>query len=551
MARPIVTCGAKIVLAWNASSGVYDASLSASATGTPDQWEWTILSVPTGLEALLSGTWGDFTDGMALLQNPALDNIPTDTVAGTIVARCRAHNADGWSNPAEDRAGGQQPIVIKSELADLEIPGDLQYDWGEGQLNLALRKLDAVVGAVGSIATKPLLYRSPKLVNLGTITASKAAGSVTVVAKASLSDGDEVAIPDGDNPIVHFIFDVSGTYTPGGGYDATHVRVDVSSVTTAEEVRNALWSAVYLSREAGDLNVIATQGASVDVVDLENESSGTFGNLPITETGPCTVVGMTGGAGDIVVLSVAGGETPSETAAVGSVTTVGAVVAQNTSFGAPSLAVVTGKNVIMPANMVLIRDSATDDPILWEGKTVYGLLHCESAVDGHSFNDTDRQVAITFVREIDSTTHALGYVKGEAVSGRALNYSYVVRTTLSALSEAAHLDGGFTDGAGGEWAMVSIGSGEYRASVGELIMVDHESVTTIRFPPVVAGRISIKSMGMSSIDVVSSDGSTSIWWRSSSGSSSVAVYGQAEAVEFVGDPTRSRWVGITDMHVHG
>jgi hypothetical protein len=206
-----------------------------------------------------------------------------------------------------------------------------------------------------------------------------------------------------------------------------------------------------------------------------NKASGTFGNLDITKIGACTIAGMTGGAGDLKVLNVAGGEAPSEPAAVGNVVTSGAVVARNATFGSLSLAVVTGKNAIMPANMVLIRDSATDDPVLFEGKTVYGLLHCESAVNGHVFNDSSNRVAITFVREIDSTSHVLGYVKGEAVDGLSLNYSYVVRAALAALQENAYLEGGFTDGVeggGGGGGLTPVGpitDMTYDANVGELV----------------------------------------------------------------------------------
>jgi len=474
MAVPIVSCDAKIVIPWNEGGGFYNAYFSATATGSPTNWTWTILSVPIGLEAILSGSWGDFANGVAIgptMQGPSLTGIPTNVVAGTIVVQCVATNGDGPSVPTVDKANGQQCVVIKTEKLDLPLPGNKEYNWGGAQLDEVLRKLET--GAVGA---KPMLFRSPKLVNLGAITAAKAAGSIVTASKAALNDGDEVAVPDGDNPLVHFIFDKSGAYTPPGGYDATHVRVLIQFATTAQDVADTTQPVIAASAGAGDLNIDAIVGGGAAEILLTNKASGTFGNLDITKIGACAVTGMTGGAGDLKVLNVAGGEAPSEPAAVGAVVTSGAVVARNATFGSLSLAVVAGKNAIMPANMVLIRDAATDDPVLFEGKTVYGLLHCESAVNGHVFNDSSNRVAITFVREIDSTSHVLGYVKGEAVDGLSLNYSYAVRAALAALQENAYLEGGFTDGVagGGEGGgglnpVGPITDMTYDANVGELV----------------------------------------------------------------------------------
>jgi len=154
MAVPVVTCSAKIVIPWNEGSGIYNAALSATATESPTGWTWTILSVPVGLEALLSGTWGDFTDGVATTEAGgasavALDGIPTDTVAGTIVVQAVATNGEGPSDPTVDRAAGQQCAVIKTEKLDLPLPGDREYGWGQGQLDEVLRKLEAASGGGG------------------------------------------------------------------------------------------------------------------------------------------------------------------------------------------------------------------------------------------------------------------------------------------------------------------------------------------------------------------------------------------------------------------
>ena len=143
MAIPVVTCGAKIVVAWGEGAGFYNAYFSATATGSPTSWRWTILSVPAGLEALLSGSWGDFAGGVATMQGPALTGVPTTITGGTIVVQCVATNGDGPSDPTVDRAAGQQCLVIKTLTFDLPIPRDREYHWGQGQLHEVLTKLEA------------------------------------------------------------------------------------------------------------------------------------------------------------------------------------------------------------------------------------------------------------------------------------------------------------------------------------------------------------------------------------------------------------------------
>jgi hypothetical protein len=153
MAIPAVTCDAKIVISWNEGGGTYDAALSATATESPTGWTWTILSVPEGLEALLSGTWGDFTNGVATTGAGSssavdLEGIPTDTADGTIVVQAVATNGEGPSVPATDKANGQQCVVIKSQMLDLPKPGDHQYNWGAAQLRECLDKLETAAGSI-------------------------------------------------------------------------------------------------------------------------------------------------------------------------------------------------------------------------------------------------------------------------------------------------------------------------------------------------------------------------------------------------------------------
>jgi len=158
MAVPAVTCAAKITKPWNDGDGLTSASLSATATGSPTSWTWTILWVPVGLETLLSGAHGDFTDGVATTgpggsSAVLLADIPSDIVGGTIVIQAVATNGEGPSVPTTDKKNGQQCVVIETELLALPLPGDKQYSWGEAQLREVLTKLETAASEGGGGGT--------------------------------------------------------------------------------------------------------------------------------------------------------------------------------------------------------------------------------------------------------------------------------------------------------------------------------------------------------------------------------------------------------------
>lgn len=149
-----------------------------------------------------------------------------------------------------------------------------------------------------------------------------------------------------------------------------------------------------------------------------------------------------------VVLSVAGSETPSEVAAVGAVTTEGAVVAQATAFDTNGqLDLVAGSNALSPKNLCVVVDQTTGDPITSSGRRVWALLHSEIATDGHTFNDTDQQVMLSFVRQ-NATGDALEACPVADIENQDINYSYVRRIAFDNVPEAAFLIGAFVDQAG-------------------------------------------------------------------------------------------------------
>lgn len=151
-----------------------------------------------------------------------------------------------------------------------------------------------------------------------------------------------------------------------------------------------------------------------------------------------------GASNAFVVLSVAGSETPTETAAVGAVTTEGAVVAAHGgTFGTASLDEVAGKNAIRPKNLVEVVD-ANGDPILSSGRVVYGLLQSENGTDGHTFDDASNQVQLSFVR-LTAGGDDLELVPGTDIGGQTIRYSYTVRMQKQNVPEESWLGGAFVD----------------------------------------------------------------------------------------------------------
>lgn len=122
-----------------------------------------------------------------------------------------------------------------------------------------------------------------------------ASGSLTALAKASLADGDLFVLDDGTNPAVTFYFNVTGGYAPPGGYDATHIEINISGDTTDVHVAGRMRTAI--NGVGAGLAITAAAGATA-LVELENDADGPDGNVAITETlavGTLTPVGMSGG----------------------------------------------------------------------------------------------------------------------------------------------------------------------------------------------------------------------------------------------------------------
>ena len=295
------------------------------------------------------------------------------------------------------------------------------------------------------IEEKPFLFRTQVLTDITVPTAVAATGSIDCDSGGTAvlpADGETFVLNDGVNAAVTFEFDTNSSVTQ----TTTLRQVDISAASTDDDVRNAIISAV---NGAPTLDITASSGGA-GVVSLVADAAGTASNQTITETVAAAgfvVSGMSGGAGDVVVLSVSGSEAPTLTAAV-SGTQSGAVVAVlGTDVGSWSAAEVAGSSVIAPKNLVRIRNAATDDPIIDvnSGREILGLLQAESGtLDGDSFNDTDKQVQISFVVE-SSSPHDLVHVNPTTISGLDINYTYARRLDFDSLPEDAFLNGIFAD----------------------------------------------------------------------------------------------------------
>jgi hypothetical protein len=286
-----------------------------------------------------------------------------------------------------------------------------------------------------------LLAPVQQLTNVSVPSAVAASGTITALAKASITDGQTFTLDDGINTPTVFEFDL-----PPDGVSGGNTVVDISGDTTDIEVATSMVSAIN-GVGATLLWTASNAGGTSATVTLTHDHEGTIGNGTLfSTTTSMSLVQPTGGAGDIVVLDASSSETPTETAGIG--TGLGAVVAVLAgdvgSWDDESLA---GSSSVNPKNMVWIRDHATHEGLTSDDKQVYGLIQAESGtVQGDTFNDTDKQVQISFFRINDADQ--IEHCPGVDIGGKTIEYVYSKRVTLDTLPEDAYFPMvHFTDGA--------------------------------------------------------------------------------------------------------
>ena len=159
-----------------------------------------------------------------------------------------------------------------------------------------------------------------------------------------------------------------------------------------------------------------------------------------------TGVDVIGGSFQLVVLGL--GKLPSvTTAAVGAVTTTGAVVAVASTFGVASATdIVAGSNALQPKNLVRIVSGTTGDAINdAQGREIMGLLQSESGTNGHTISDiTPNRVQISYVVR-NTSNDALILAAVGSMSGVTFDYAYIRRDALADCPEEAFLGDDFAD----------------------------------------------------------------------------------------------------------
>ena len=113
---------------------------------------------------------------------------------------------------------------------------------------------------------------------------------------ASISDGDTFVINDGEGNTDTYEFD-----TVPNGVGVGNIAVDISAATTADQVRDAIVTAINVS---GTVNITAA-GTVSSRVDLTHGTNGGVGNLPIVDTNSVFLAGTTGMDGGGYAIDIA------------------------------------------------------------------------------------------------------------------------------------------------------------------------------------------------------------------------------------------------------
>jgi hypothetical protein len=153
---------------------------------------------------------------------------------------------------------------------------------------------------------------------------------------------------------------------------------------------------------------------------------------------------IAGGAGQGV--SLGAGELPGNLiAAIGSSTELGSVVQTATVYGTYSATdVVAGVTAIGPYNLVQMVDAVTRDPLTDGADQIYGLLQCESAVDGSTMTTVaGNRVQISFVKI--SGGNSLALITAGAMTGKNFDYCYVEQNRFKDLTRGVLLGGAAID----------------------------------------------------------------------------------------------------------
>jgi hypothetical protein len=236
----------------------------------------------------------------------------------------------------------------------------------------------------------------------------------------------------------------------------TNVDGNVLIGATASDSLDNLIAAINLGAGAGVVYAAATTAngfvsAAAGAGDTMNATALVAGTLANTYATTSVAVNaswgaatLTGGAGDVSVLTL--GQLPANTtAAIGAVTTLGTVAANNPTFPNINLAEVGGSTAISPKNLAMIVDGSTRDPILSSSRRIYALFQTESSTDGSTMTGTTPNRAILSYVRLNSIGDDLEMCPASDIGGKTINYCSVTRKAMEALTEQDFLTGAETD----------------------------------------------------------------------------------------------------------
>ena len=198
---------------------------------------------------------------------------------------------------------GPAIIEVDASYDSVEIPaqeGGIPWDMSNTILRgrIVLDDGPPWVSVVGQFTN---LMRMEDIYCQGNSGITGAYGTIVCPVKADVLDGSSMTISDGMAWTITFWFDVSGTFTPDGGYNDYNVRVNLSAAVTEDDVKTAF----ILAIQSTLLQMWTNDPGPGGWFCLVNQRRGTQGNVPITTSagGTVTAYGMTGGEGGPMIVT--------------------------------------------------------------------------------------------------------------------------------------------------------------------------------------------------------------------------------------------------------
>jgi hypothetical protein len=231
------------------------------------------------------------------------------------------------------------------------------------------------------------------------------------------------------------------TFSPGIGLQTASYNLENDLNAIRSQIKNILYS-TSSGKWYDDLQVFGTkrglQQIGSDLNTLQNRKLVYLAEQDTDIAVPA--------AQNWVVLSSASTQVPTFPAATSSAATGSIVSVLPGNVGAFSLLLISGTNLLAPKNLVTVVSSSNGNKIQAStGEDIYGLLQAElGTADGNAFNDTTKQVQISFVVP-NATRTGWSAASSADIAGKSINYSYPVRTTLDFIPEDAFHQGDFVD----------------------------------------------------------------------------------------------------------